>query len=48
MSTEHALTPSSYITHHLTFNTRSVGGGFWTLNVDTLVVSALLGMITFG
>lgn len=48
MSTEHELTPSSYITHHLTFNTKSVGGGFWTLNVDTLVVSGLLGLITFG
>ncbi len=48
MSTEHALTPSGYITHHLTFNTQSVGGGFWTLNVDTLVVSGLLGLITFG
>ena len=48
MSTEHELTPSSYITHHLTFNTQSIGGGFWTLNVDTLVVSGLLGLVTFG
>lgn len=49
MSTEHALTPSSYITHHLTFNTGSVGNaGFWTLHVDTLVVSGLLGLFTFG
>lgn len=48
MSTEHTLTPSSYITHHLTFNTQSVGGGFWTLNVDTLVVAGLLGLFTFG
>lgn len=48
MSTEHELTPSSYITHHLTFNSQSVGGGFWTLHVDTLVVSGLLGLVTFG
>lgn len=48
MSTEHALTPSSYITHHLTFNSHSVGGGFWTLNIDTLIVSCLLGVLTFG
>jgi len=48
MSTEHELTPSSYITHHLTSNTQSVGGGFWTLNIDTLVMSGILGLITFG
>jgi F-type H+-transporting ATPase subunit a len=49
MSAEHALTPSSYITHHLTFNTKSVGdGGFWTLHVDTLVVSLILGIVAFG
>ncbi len=49
MSTEHALTPSSYIQHHLTFNAKSVGdGGFWTLHMDTLVVSGLLGLLAFG
>src|SRR5262245_314610 len=42
---EQALTPTSYITHHLTFNTRQIGdGGFWTLNVDTLITSAVLGV----
>jgi len=49
MSTEHALTPSSYITHHLTYSSQSIGNGtFWTLHVDTLMVSALLGLFTFG
>ncbi len=50
MSTEeHALTPSGYIQHHLSFNTRQIGdSGFWTLNVDTLVMSALLGLVVFG
>jgi len=48
MSTAHELTPSSYITHHLTGNTHDLGGGFWAINVDTLVVSGLLGVISFG
>ena len=48
MATEHALTPSSYIAHHLAFNTKSVGGGFWVLHVDTLIVSLLLGVVAFG
>jgi F-type H+-transporting ATPase subunit a len=41
------LTPSEYIRHHLTSFT--VGeGGFWSLNVDTLVVSILLGLLGMG
>lgn len=49
MATEHALTPSEYISHHLSFNEQSVGdGSFWTLHVDTLVMSALLGLIVMG
>lgn len=49
MATEAGLTPSEYIGHHLTFNSRSVGdGGFWTLNVDTLATSILLGIVGFG
>ena len=49
MSTEHALTPSSYITHHLTFNSQSIGhSSFWSLHMDTLIVSGLLGLLTFG
>ena len=48
MSTE-ALTPTSYIEHHLGFQTISLGeGGFWSLNVDTLVTSLVLGVIGFG
>jgi F-type H+-transporting ATPase subunit a len=44
-----ALTPSSYIGHHLTFFERPVGqGGFWSLNVDSLVTSVLLGIAGIG
>ena len=43
------LTPTEYINHHLTFNTISlVGGnpsGFWSVNIDTLVTSWVLGAI---
>jgi len=44
------LTPSEYIQHHLTFFTKPVGdgGGFWALNVDSIVVAALLGLLGMG
>ena len=44
------LTPSQYIQHHLTFLTKPVGdgGGFWSLNVDSLSVSILLGVLGVG
>jgi F-type H+-transporting ATPase subunit a len=43
------LTPSEYIEHHLTFFTEPVGeGAFWTVNVDSLIVSILLGVIGVG
>ncbi len=43
------LTPSQYIQHHLTFLAQPVGdGGFWTLNVDSLSVSILLGVVGLG
>lgn len=52
MSTEHAqeaLTPSSYIQHHLSFNTQSLGeGSFWTIHVDTLVTSVVLGLLVIA
>ena len=49
MAAEQELTPTSYITHHLTFNAWQFGeGGFWTLHVDTLVTSAILGVLTLG
>jgi len=40
------LTTSEYISHHLT-NLR-VGEGFWTLHLDTLIVSGALGLLLFG
>jgi F-type H+-transporting ATPase subunit a len=47
MATE--LTPTSYINHHLTFNAKPIGdGGFWTLHVDTLITSVVLGVLAFG
>jgi F-type H+-transporting ATPase subunit a len=49
MATEESLTPTGYISHHLTFNAKQVGdSGFWTLHIDTLVTSALLGLVAFG
>jgi len=43
------LTPSEYIEHHLSFFTKPVGeGGFWSLNVDSLAVSMLLGLAGVG
>jgi F-type H+-transporting ATPase subunit a len=49
-NTEHALTPSGYIEHHLSFNAHPVndGVGFWTLHVDTFVMSVALGLIVMG
>ena len=44
-----ASTPSEYIEHHLTFLTKPVGdGSFWSINVDTMVVSLLLGVLGVG
>ena len=42
--------PSEYIQHHLTFLTKPVGatGGFWSVNVDTMVTSLLLGIVGLG
>ena len=50
MAADVELTPSSYIGHHLTFKTASVGdgGGFMTIHVDTLVTSVLLGVLALG
>jgi len=41
-----ALTPSGYITHHLT--NLSVGEGFWTVHIDSLFFSVLTGLIFLG
>jgi F-type H+-transporting ATPase subunit a len=43
------LTPTSYISHHLGNRTISFGDSpFWTLHLDTLVTSVLIGVIAFG
>ncbi|HUL93480.1 MAG TPA: F0F1 ATP synthase subunit A [Burkholderiales bacterium] len=49
MAAEHELTPSSYIGHHLTFLEQPVGqGGFWTINLDSLITAAILGILGIG
>lgn len=46
MASEQALTPTGYIQHHLQNLTVKVGeGGFWTLHVDTIVTSVLMGLL---
>ena len=52
MNVEHPATASQYIQHHLTnlqLNLKTFtigkGGGFWTLNLDTLFFSILLGTL---
>jgi F-type H+-transporting ATPase subunit a len=48
MAAEHVqyANPSEYISHHLTFATKQVGdGGFWALNVDSIIVSIILGIV---
>jgi len=43
------LTPTQYIQHHLTNLTHALGpGSFWTLNVDTAVMSVALGIAGLG
>ena len=40
---------TDYIQHHLTFLTKPVGeGGFWALNVDSVVTGAILGLLALG
>ncbi len=42
-------TPAEYIGHHLTFFAKPLGeGSFWTLHVDTVVVSILLVFVGLG
>jgi F-type H+-transporting ATPase subunit a len=41
--------PTEYIQHHLTFLAKPVGeGGFWTIHVDTLLTTIVLGLLAFG
>lgn len=42
MSSGAIVTPTDYIVHHLTH--WSIGEGFWTFNLDTILVSLLLGI----
>jgi F-type H+-transporting ATPase subunit a len=46
------LTPTSYIQHHLTFLAKPFGGGdkggFWTVHMDTVVMTLILGVLCFG
>ena len=42
-----ALTPSEYITHHLT-NMTVGGDGFWSVNIDSLFFSVLIGCLFLG
>ena len=43
------LSPTSYIGHHLANQTVSLGDSpFWTLHVDTLITSVVLGFLTLG
>jgi len=48
MAAESALTPTSYIQHHLTFLTTTSDAGFWRVNIDTVVTSIMLGVVAFG
>lgn len=43
MAQEHGSSPTDYIVHHLTNLT--TGEGFWTVNLDTLIFSIVLGAI---
>ncbi len=46
----HDLTPTDYITGHLTHLAKplTADGGFWTIHVDTLVTTVIVGVLTFG
>ena len=47
MAAEHAaLTANDYISHHLV--NLHIGHGFWTLHLDTLIVSGVVGIVVFG
>jgi F-type H+-transporting ATPase subunit a len=49
MAVAQELTPSEYIQHHLAYFIKPVGEGpFWSLNVDSLIVSILLGIVSLG
>jgi F-type H+-transporting ATPase subunit a len=42
-------TPTEYISGHLTHFAKPIGtGGFWTIHVDTLVTTLVVGVLVFG
>ncbi|HVJ62202.1 MAG TPA: F0F1 ATP synthase subunit A [Tahibacter sp.] len=46
MSTEASGGLTEYITHHLTHNVVQAGdGGFWSVNIDSIIVSAVTGLL---
>jgi F-type H+-transporting ATPase subunit a len=49
MAAEGALTPTSYINHHLQYLAEPIGpGGFWTLHLDSVLTSVITGVIGLG
>ena len=48
MAAAEAMTPTSYINHHLTFLTAPEGASFWSVNVDSVVTAAILGILGMG
>ncbi len=49
MATGTELTPSEYIEHHLSFFQKPLGeSGFWTINVDSVLTSIVLGILGLG
>ena len=42
-ATGEVLTPQGYISHHLTH--LQVGSGFWTVNIDSMIFSVVLGAL---
>jgi F-type H+-transporting ATPase subunit a len=49
MAAEETLTPTQYIQHHLTFFAEPVGkGAFWTIHMDSMITSLILGVVALG
>ena len=49
MASAKEFNATDYIQHHLTFLTKPAGdGGFWAVNVDSVVTAVLLGVIGMG
>ena len=49
MASSSEITPSEYIAHHLSNLTVTVGdGGFWTFNLDSLIMAVIVGVIGLG